>query len=133
MEATNPVEPTTTEDKKPQTLREILDDLAFKASVCENYSRYCFICDGKLSGSDTFDGRKAFGHKPDCSFTKLFKIIPNDPEVTSEMIAAATAHRVCIAQEHDPLNGKCHGACVVCGDPWPCATAKRFTFGDDRG
>ena len=40
--------------------------------------------------------------------------------------AAAIAHRVCIYQEHDPANGKVHGCCVVCGDPWPCETAKQF-------
>jgi hypothetical protein len=42
------------------------------------------------------------------------------------LAAAAIAHRVCIYQEHNPNNGKVHGCCVVCGDPWPCETAKQF-------
>jgi hypothetical protein len=42
------------------------------------------------------------------------------------LAASAIAHRICIHQEHDPNNGKVHGCCVVCGDPWPCDTAKRF-------
>jgi hypothetical protein len=43
-----------------------------------------------------------------------------------EAIAAATAHRACCGTEHDPLKGKLHGYCVVCGVPWPCDTAKAF-------
>lgn len=43
-----------------------------------------------------------------------------------EMIAAAIAHRVCSSAEHDPANGKMHGCCIVCCEPWPCDTAKRF-------
>ncbi len=31
-------------------------------------------------------------------------------------------HRVCIAQEHDPANGKLHGGCVICQELWPCPT-----------
>ena len=42
------------------------------------------------------------------------------------LVAAAIAHRVCIANEHDPMNGKLHGCCVVCGAPWPCESAARF-------
>lgn len=44
------------------------------------------------------------------------------------MIAAATAHRACCGSEHDLLNGKLHGYCVVCGVQWPCETAKTFIF-----
>jgi hypothetical protein len=40
--------------------------------------------------------------------------------------AAATAHRACCGVEHDPVNGKLHGYCVVCGVPWPCETAQYF-------
>jgi hypothetical protein len=43
-----------------------------------------------------------------------------------EAIAAATAHRACCGTEHDPLKGKLHGYCVVCGVIWPCDTAKAF-------
>lgn len=41
-------------------------------------------------------------------------------------IAAARAHRACCEVEHDPLRGKLHGYCVVCGVPWPCETAQTF-------
>lgn len=41
-------------------------------------------------------------------------------------IASAAAHRVCCGTEHDPLNGKLHGYCVVCGVPWPCDTAEKY-------
>lgn len=44
----------------------------------------------------------------------------------SSDLAAALAHRACHAAEHDPLNGKIHGYCMVCGVPWPCDTAKYF-------
>ena len=37
-----------------------------------------------------------------------------------ERIAQIQAHRACIGAEHDPLNGKLHGCCVVCGVPFPC-------------
>ena len=47
-------------------------------------------------------------------------------DLTSLRIAAAVAHRVCIAQEHDPAHGKLHGCCVVCASPWPCETAQVF-------
>lgn len=40
-----------------------------------------------------------------------------------ERIAQLTAHRVCCGTEHDPIHGKLHGYCVVCGAPWPCAYA----------
>jgi hypothetical protein len=40
-----------------------------------------------------------------------------------ERIAQITAHRVCCGTEHDPLNGKLHGYCIVCGVPWPCEYA----------
>lgn len=40
-----------------------------------------------------------------------------------ERVAQITAHRACCGTEHDPLNGKLHGYCVVCGIPWPCAYA----------
>ncbi len=43
-----------------------------------------------------------------------------------EKIAAAIAHRVCCGTEHNPLEGKLHGLCVVCGTDWPCETAKLF-------
>jgi hypothetical protein len=39
-----------------------------------------------------------------------------DPERVAQIIA----HRACCGTEHDPLNGKLHGYCVVCGVPWPC-------------
>lgn len=42
------------------------------------------------------------------------------------LLASAAAHRACCGVEHDPLNGKLHGYCVVCGVPWPCETASRF-------
>lgn len=35
-------------------------------------------------------------------------------------VAMMTAHRACCNEEHDPLNGKISGFCVVCGVPWPC-------------
>ena len=41
-------------------------------------------------------------------------------------IASAIAHRACCGSEHDPLNGKLHGYCVVCGVEWPCDTAKKY-------
>ena len=41
-------------------------------------------------------------------------------------VAAAMAHRACHSAEHDPLNGKLHGYCMVCGVPWPCETAEYF-------
>ncbi len=42
------------------------------------------------------------------------------------LTAAAIAHRACTSTEHNPLEGKLHGACVVCGVDWPCETAKTF-------
>lgn len=45
---------------------------------------------------------------------------------TSSDLAAALAHRACHSNEHDPLNGKVHGYCMVCGVQWPCDTAKYF-------
>jgi hypothetical protein len=47
---------------------------------------------------------------------------------TPEMIAAAIAHRACCGVEHNTLQGKIHGFCIVCGVPWPCRTAKAFLF-----
>lgn len=44
-----------------------------------------------------------------------------------EKTAQFAAHRVCCGTEHDPLNGKLHGYCVVCGVPWPCEFAKSQT------
>ena len=41
----------------------------------------------------------------------------------SERVAVLTAHRACHSAEHDPLQGKLHGFCVVCGVPWPCEYA----------
>lgn len=35
-------------------------------------------------------------------------------------------HRICIAQEHDPRNGKCHGTCVRCGHSWPCEAENQW-------
>lgn len=40
-----------------------------------------------------------------------------------ERAAQLIAHRECIAHEHDPLNGKIHWNCMVCGVPWPCDIA----------
>ena len=36
-----------------------------------------------------------------------------------ERTAQIAAHRACCGTEHDPLQGKLHGYCVVCGVPWP--------------
>ena len=38
----------------------------------------------------------------------------------SKRIAVLRAHREVNSQEHDPVNGKCHGDCIVCAVPWPC-------------
>lgn len=43
-------------------------------------------------------------------------------------LAAASAHRICIAQEHNPSQGKLHGCCVVCAEDFPCSTAKAFSY-----
>lgn len=40
-----------------------------------------------------------------------------------ERTAQLQAHRACCGTEHDPLNGKLHGLCVVCGVDWPCEYA----------
>lgn len=34
-------------------------------------------------------------------------------------------HRACLGVEHDPLRGKIHGYCVICGVPFPCPQADR--------
>jgi hypothetical protein len=47
-----------------------------------------------------------------------FPVVP-DPERIAQLIA----HRACVGAEHDPVSGKLHGCCVVCGVPWPCAYA----------
>jgi hypothetical protein len=47
-------------------------------------------------------------------------------EQSSADLASATAHRACCGTEHDPINGRLHGYCVVCGVPWPCETASYF-------
>ena len=44
-------------------------------------------------------------------------------EALTERTAQLIAHRVCCGTEHDPLNGKLHGYCVVCGVCWPCQYA----------
>lgn len=49
-----------------------------------------------------------------------------------EHIAIITAHRPCHSAEHDPVNGKLHGYCIVCGIPWPCEIARHY-FPDDTG
>lgn len=49
---------------------------------------------------------------------------PPAPSATPEMIAFIQAHRACHSAEHDPINGKIHGYCLVCGVPWPCEYAK---------
>ena len=41
----------------------------------------------------------------------------------TERTAQLLAHRACLGVEHDPVNGKLHGYCVVCGVPWPCEIA----------
>lgn len=41
----------------------------------------------------------------------------------AERTAQISAHRACCGSEHDPLNGKLHGYCIVCGIPWPCEYA----------
>ena len=41
-----------------------------------------------------------------------------------ERIAQLVAHRVCGNQEHNPLNGKIAGYCIVCQVPWLCNIAK---------
>lgn len=43
--------------------------------------------------------------------------------VDPERVAQLIAHRACCGVEHDPVNGKLHGACIVCGVPWPCEYA----------
>ena len=40
-----------------------------------------------------------------------------------ERTAQLIAHRCCIGAEHNPQQGKLHGFCIVCGEPWPCAYA----------
>lgn len=40
-----------------------------------------------------------------------------------ERVAQLLAHRACGGVEHDPMNGKLHGYCVVCLVPWPCEYA----------
>lgn len=44
-------------------------------------------------------------------------------EERSERLLQMIAHRVCCGTEHNPLSGKLHGYCVVCGVPWPCKYA----------
>lgn len=34
---------------------------------------------------------------------------------------SAETHRACTSEEHDAVNGKIHGLCVICGVPFPCA------------
>lgn len=41
-------------------------------------------------------------------------------------LATVLAHRACCSEEHNPLEGKIHGYCIVCGVPWPCETAQVF-------
>lgn len=64
----------------------------------------------------------------------LLAITVNGPKMTRdasaseiakarERVAQLTAHRACHAAEHDPLHGRIHGYCVVCGVPWPCEYA----------
>ncbi|MFL6427864.1 MAG: hypothetical protein ACJ71S_06440 [Acidobacteriaceae bacterium] len=49
---------------------------------------------------------------------------PN-PDQLLERTAQLIAHRVCCGTEADPLQGKLHGYCVVCGVPWPCSYASQ--------
>lgn len=50
-----------------------------------------------------------------------------------ERVAQLLAHRACHGAEHDPLNGKIHGYCVVCGVPWPCEAAKLAPAEQEKG
>lgn len=43
-----------------------------------------------------------------------------------ERTAQITAHRACGGAEHDAMNGKFHGYCVVCLIPWPCEYAGKL-------
>ena len=58
--------------------------------------------------------------------SKLRREIEARMAMYSADVAAAMAHRACCGSEHDPLNGKLHGYCVVCGVAWPCETAQYF-------
>ncbi len=49
--------------------------------------------------------------------------LPPDAHAIAERIAQITAHRACGGEEHDPINGKIHGCCIVCVVPWPCEYA----------
>lgn len=56
-----------------------------------------------------------------------------DGGAQAERVAQLTAHRVCCGTDHDPLNGKLHGYCIVCGVPWPCEYAGRPPAYSDCG
>lgn len=52
-------------------------------------------------------------------------VVPADAHVDSEELPKlapeyAALHRACVGAEHDPVSGRLHGYCVVCGVPWPC-------------
>jgi hypothetical protein len=50
-----------------------------------------------------------------------------------ERVAVLMAHRATHAAEHDPINGKIHGYCIVCGIPWPCNYAAPDKTASDKG
>ena len=62
-----------------------------------------------------------------CPWQQALEVIesaaPSAPQGDTERIAQLIAHRACHSAEHDPLNGKLHGYCIVCGVPWPCEYA----------
>ena len=41
-------------------------------------------------------------------------------EAENARLREQVGHRACLGTEHDPANGKIHGCCVICGEPWPC-------------
>lgn len=66
------------------------------------------------------DPLKAAGFNSPAELLAALEIVRKDAVGLPERIAQLVAHRACCGNEHDPVNGKVHGYCVVCGVPWPC-------------
>jgi hypothetical protein len=46
--------------------------------------------------------------------------------MSAALVAAFQAHRACtgLEAERDDTGARIHGACIVCGQPWPCEVAQ---------
>lgn len=96
-----------------ETLDDIIESFADRLSVYGSHSSKC---------SDKNPCRSCWTSTLNDRIRAALAI---DQPITTdaERVAQLTAHRACGGIEHDPMQGKFHGYCVVCLIPWPCEYA----------